>query len=111
MALLAFLKKWVFRLFLIVIALFAVIAAADNSAAVPLVFLGYESWSLPISYWVLFAFVIGTIFGMGVNVWTNFRLRLTARQSTREAAANARALDQARAESLPVVSEQVTGTP
>ena len=107
MAVLTFLKKWVFRLFLVLIAFFTVIAAADNSTPVPLFFLGYESWALPVSGWVLVSFVLGGLFGMATNVWTNTRLRLSARQSSKEAKLHGKALDQARASNLPVVADAV----
>ena len=48
-----FLRKVVFYLVALVVAVIALLAGADNSDAVTLKFLEWESMSLPVSAWIL----------------------------------------------------------
>ncbi len=95
------LRKWLFRLLLVAIAIIALLAAADNSVSVPLTFLDYQTFELPISWWILGAFVLGAIFGMLTNFLANTRLKLANRQSTKALAKTNQALDKANATVTP----------
>ncbi len=86
-------KKWLFRLILLVVFILAMLAASDNSTQVPLTFLGYTTPVWPISWWILSAFVIGVLFGTLLNTWSNTKLRLNARQARKQAAKVNRAID------------------
>ena len=90
-----------------VFVLVALLAGADNSDEVSLKFLEWQSMSLPVSAWILMAFVIGVLFGTGLNLMTNTRLRMDARAANKTAVNRTRELDQARAElSTESTSEQ-----
>jgi len=80
------LKRWLFRLLLLVVFLAALLAASENSAEVSLNFLGYKTPEWPISWWMLAAFVIGVLFGVMLNTWSNTKLRYKARQASKQAA-------------------------
>ena len=102
-----FLRKLVFYLVALVVAVIALLAGADNSDAVTLKFLEWESMSLPVSAWILMAFVLGIAFGMVLNLMANTRLRMDARAANKTAAVRTRELDQARAEkAVEVFPEQ-----
>jgi len=92
-----FFRKFVFYLVALIVAVIALLAGADNSDSVTLKFLEWESLSLPVSAWILMAFVLGIAFGMALNLMTNTRLRLNARAANRAAEVRTRELDQARA--------------
>jgi len=92
------LRKWAFWLLLAFLAVIALLVAADNSAEVPLTFLDYESMALPISWWMLGAFVAGVLFGTLLNLVSNTRLRLDARQARRELERSRGQLDRERAD-------------
>lgn len=99
------LRKWAFRLLLFVVAVLALLLAADNSSEVPLAFLDYESMALPVSWWILIAFVLGTLFGMVTNLMANTKLRLESRKANKALERSNAELDKARADSLPVEAE------
>lgn len=77
-------KRWLFRLLLLVIFVVALLAAADNSQQARLGFLGYQTPEWPLSWWMLTAFVVGVLFGVLLNTWSNARLRFKARQANRQ---------------------------
>ncbi|MBD3649357.1 MAG: LapA family protein [Pseudomonadales bacterium] len=81
-----FLKRWALRLLLVVVFLVALLAASDNSEMVSLSFLDWQTPPLPISWWMLLAFVIGTGFGLLLKTWSNTKLRYKARQAGKQAA-------------------------
>ena len=99
-----FLKKTIFWLVAVLVFLIALLAAADNSEEVALRFLSTETPVLPISWWMLLAFIAGVLFGTLLNVVSNTRLRMNARSASRTAEARARELDQAKA--LPPAGPQ-----
>jgi len=92
-----FLKKWLFRLFLLVVCIIVFLAASDNSAEVTLVFLDYESPKWPISWWILTGFVIGVAFGLGLSAVTTTRMKLEVRRTRKQVSASNEALDGLRA--------------
>lgn len=94
-------KKWAFRLVLFIVFLVALIAATDNSQEVALTFVGYKTRTAPLSWWVLAAFVLGIIFAMVINFFTNTKLRMAARKASRSAEKTNRALDKAKAAPAP----------
>lgn len=102
-----FLRKLGFYLIALVVAVIALLAGADNSDAVTLRFLEWESTSLPVSAWILMAFVLGIAFGAALNFMTNTRLRMDARAANKTAAVRTRELDQARAsKAVEILPEQ-----
>lgn len=89
-------KKWLFRIILLVVFIVALIAATGNSQEVALTFLGFHTPTVPLSWWVLAAFVVGVLFGMLVNFFTNTQLRMTARRATKAVEKTSRELDKAK---------------
>lgn len=92
-----FLKKWSIRFIIVIVFLVALIAAFDNSDAVSLRFMSWATPEWPVSWWVLAAFVIGTLFGLLLNFVTNTRLRMNARQANKQASRREKELSEARA--------------
>jgi uncharacterized membrane protein YciS (DUF1049 family) len=90
-------KKWLFRLVLLVVFVVALLAASDNSTEVPLTFLEYQSPVWPISWWMLTAFVVGVLFGTVLNTFSNTKLRLNARSANKQVQKAAQELDKSRA--------------
>ena len=90
-------KKLLTWILVLIVAAIALLAAADNSEAVALKFLDWESTALPVSWWMLAAFIIGVLFGLVLNLVSNTRLRLNARRANKEAAGRTRELDQMKA--------------
>ena len=97
----AFIKKTLIILAAIVVFVAALLAGADNSDEVALQFLDFQTPVWPISWWMLTAFVLGVLFGTALNVISNTRLRINARNASREAQGRTRELDQARAQGSP----------
>jgi uncharacterized membrane protein YciS (DUF1049 family) len=96
------LKKWLFRLVLLVIFVVALLAASDNSHEVPLTFLEYQSPEWPISWWMLASFVVGVIFGTLINTWSNTKLRVRARKANKQVEITNRELDRTKSDSAAV---------
>lgn len=94
MAALKGLLTWILIIF---VALVALLAAADNSEAVALKFLDWETASVPVSWWMLLAFIAGIFAGLLLNLASNTRLRRDARRANKEAAGRTRELDQLKA--------------
>ena len=93
-----FIKKLLITLLAIVLFLLALLIGADNSGEVSLQFLEWRSGVLPISYWMLMAFVFGVLFGSIINLASNTRLRLDVRRANKVAAGHAKELDQSKAQ-------------
>ncbi|XOV89519.1 MAG: lipopolysaccharide assembly protein LapA domain-containing protein [Pseudomonadota bacterium] len=100
----AFLKKWLVRLLILVVFIAALLAAADNSAEVPLTFLDWQTPAWPVSWWVLSAFLLGTLFGVLLNFAANTRLRLDARKAKKDVRKTVQELDRVRAETAPAAT-------
>jgi len=100
------LKKWLFRLVLLMIFIVALLLASDNSNVVPLRFLDYQTPVWPISWWMLTAFVIGVLFSTLLNTWSNTKLRISARSANKQVEKSTKELDKTRAQSLPVATDQ-----
>ena len=98
-------KKWLFRLVLLVVFVIALLAASDNSHEVPLTFLEYQTPEWPISWWMLAAFIIGVFFGTLLNTWSNTKLRVSARNAKKQAEKTTRELDQTKSESTSLIVE------
>ena len=96
-------KKWLFRLLVVLVFVAAMLAASDNSTEVPLTFLEYKTPEWPISWWMLSAFVIGVIFGTVLNTWSYTKLRLNARSANKKVEKTVRELDKTKSEPLPIV--------
>lgn len=94
----AFIKKTLFIFIALIVFIVALLAAADNSAEVALKFLDYETPVWPISWWMLAAFVAGVLFGNLLNLVSNTRLRMGARQANKAANLRTKELDQAKAQ-------------
>ena len=95
-----FIKKWLFVLFMLSLFVVALLAAIDNSNKVALKFLIYETPDWPVSWWILAAFVMGTVFGIMLNLLSNARLRRHARAADKAAARRASELDRARSQGV-----------
>jgi uncharacterized integral membrane protein len=96
-----FVKKWLFRLFLLIVCIIAFLAASDNSSEVTLVFLDSETPMWPISWWILSGFVLGVGFGLMLNAFSTTRLKLELRAAKKLASKSNDALDGLRAEVRP----------
>ena len=100
-----FLKKWLFRLLLLVVCVLAFLAASDNSAEVTLVFLDAETPKWPISWWILSGFVIGIFFGLALSAVSTTKMKLEVRKVKKQVSKSHDALDNLRAtDSDPNVS-------
>ena len=75
-------KKWLLRLVIFIVFVVALVAATDNSQEVALTFLGMQTPTAPLSWWVLAAFLAGVLFGIVINFMTNTRLRMAARKAS-----------------------------
>lgn len=95
----AFIKKWLFRIFLLVVFVVAMLAASENSELVTLKFVDWQTWEWPVSYWMLCAFGLGLAFGILLNMVTNAKLRLASRTLTKAVQQSNKELDKARATS------------
>jgi uncharacterized integral membrane protein len=95
-------KKWLFRLLVVLVFVAAMLAASDNSTEVPLTFLEYKTPEWPISWWMLSAFVFGVLFGTLLNTWSNTKLRLNARSANKKVEKTVRELDKTKSEPLPI---------
>lgn len=105
-----FLKRMLFAIVALIVFVVALLAAADNSNEVALKFLEYETPVWPISWWVLLAFVLGTLFGNLLNIVANTRLRMNVRAANKVTANTTKALDIAKASNLPAeVSDSPAG--
>ena len=93
-----FIRKVLFFILLVFLFVIALLAAADNSDAVALKFLDWRSPVWPVSWWMLMAFVIGVLFGIALNFYSNTLLRLDARHANKAAVDRTRQLDRARVE-------------
>ena len=93
----ALIKKIFFTFTVIIVFVIALLAAADNSEEVALKFLEYETPIWPISWWVLVAFVLGTLFGNLLNIVANTKLRLNARAASKTAESRTREMDKLKA--------------
>lgn len=94
-----FIKSLLFWLVAIIVFFVALLAAVDNSDAVALTFLDWSTPAVPVSWWVLAAFITGVVFTSMVNTWSNTRLRLKARQANKQVSKINQSLDKAKAES------------
>jgi uncharacterized integral membrane protein len=95
-------KKWLFRLLVVLVFVVAMLAASDNSTEVPLTFLEYKTPEWPISWWMLSAFVFGVLFGTLLNTWSNTKLRINARSANKKVEKTVRELDKTKSEPLPI---------
>jgi uncharacterized integral membrane protein len=100
-------KKWVFLLLLIAVFAITLVAASENSSEVSLYFLEYESFTWPVSWWMLSAFVGGVLFGSLLNLFSNTRLRLRHRAAEKKVVLTARELDAERARSQTQPMQEV----
>ena len=93
-----FIRKALFSILLIFLFIIALLVAVDNSDAVALRFLNWQSPVWPVSWWILGAFVIGVLFGMALNFYTNTLLWLDARQADKVAVDRDKQLDRLKAD-------------
>ena len=77
-------KKALLGLLLIIVFFLALIGATDNSSAVSLVFLEYATPAWPISWWVLIAFILGSVFGYLMSLGRNVRSQVAVLKTKRE---------------------------
>ncbi len=98
----AFLKKWLVRLLILVVFITALLAASDNSSEVPLTFLDWQTPAWPVSWWVLSAFLLGTLFGILLNFVSNTRLRLDARKANKSVQKTVLELDRVKSAGAPL---------
>lgn len=92
-----FIKKWLFRLLLLIVCIVAFLAASDNSTEVTLVFLDSKSPKWPISWWILSGFVVGIGVGLMLNTVSTTRMKLEMRRTKRQVSQSNDALDGLRA--------------
>jgi len=95
-------RKWLFRVFGLILFLAVLIWASENSESVSIVFLGFRSDEWPVAWWMLMAFVAGVFIGVLLNSWTNTLLKIEARKARKEAEKEHKKVDQlaAQAEAL-----------
>ena len=93
----AFIKKWIFRLILLLVSLLAMLLASENNAEVVITILSYPTPPLPVSWWVILAFVIGFATASLSNLVSNARSRLKYREIDKEVLVIKHELDQVKA--------------
>jgi uncharacterized integral membrane protein len=69
----SWIKKQLVKVALAVIFIVVAVLASENSDAVQLRFLDYESPQWPVSWWLLTVFVLGFVLGNLSRVWANLR--------------------------------------
>jgi len=84
------------------------LAASANSQEVALSFLGWSTPEWPLSAWVLVAFVVGVLFGILLNFFTNTKLRMDARSARKRVEKTSAELDKAKAEPVPDAAKEAT---
>jgi len=77
-------RKILLGILLLIVFLLALIGATDNSSAVSLAFLEYATPQWPIAWWVLLAFVVGTVFGYLMSLGRNVRSKVAVLKTRRE---------------------------
>lgn len=77
-------KKLLLGLLLIIVFFLALVGATDNSSTVSLIFLDYATPVWPIAWWVLIAFVLGTIFGYLMSLGPHVRSQVEVLKTRRE---------------------------
>ena len=95
----AFIKKWVFRLFLLMVTILALVVASENSSEVVITVLSYRSPSLPISWWVILAFLFGFAMASLLNFVYTARARLRYREIEKQVSEAKHELDRLKAAS------------
>ena len=95
-----FLKGLGFKLLVLLVIFIGLFFGTDNSEAVSIVFLEYETPAFPISGWVLVSFVLGVLFSSLINMWTNTGLRLAVRKANTQVQKTHQTLDKVRAEKI-----------
>jgi putative membrane protein len=105
-----FIKSLLFWFVAIIVFFVALLAAVDNSDAVALTFLDWSTPAVPVSWWVLAAFIIGVVFTLMVNTWSNTRLRLKARQANKQVSKINESLDKAKAGTGSAVASKETAS-
>ena len=76
-----FIRKILFSVLLVCLFFVTLLAAVDNSDSVASKFLKWESPMWPVSWWVLMAFVVGVLFGIALNFYSNTMSRLDSRDA------------------------------
>ena len=89
-------KSLIFKLVAVILFILVVLVASENSEAVVLSFLDYESVAWPVSWWMMTAFLSGVIVASVWNLWTNSALRLALRKANKRSDKTNQALDQYR---------------
>ena len=69
----SWIKKQLVKISLAVLFLVVAVIASENSDAVQLRFLDYESPQWPVSWWLLAVFVLGLVLGNLSRAWSNLR--------------------------------------
>jgi putative membrane protein len=77
-------KKVLLGFLLVIVFFLALVGATDNSGAVSLVFLEYSTPAWPIAWWVLLAFVLGSVFGYVMAFGRNVRSKVAVLKTKRE---------------------------
>mgnify|MGYP006133297861 CR=1 FL=1 len=80
----ALLRRFLFLIFALVVGLFGFLAATENSAAVALGFLGASTPAIPVSWWLVIAFVGGVLVATVVNMLTTLGLRGALRRALKD---------------------------
>lgn len=91
------LRKWSIAALLLVVFVIGVIWSTENSQAVSIVFLNFETSARPVSHWVAGALVVGSLGGYLLASWSNARLRLTVARTRRQLRRQTQMVDELRA--------------
>ena len=99
-------KSLIFKLVAVILFILVVLVASENSEAVVLSFLDYESVAWPVSWWMMTAFLGGLIVASMWNLWTNSALRLAVRKANKRSDKTNQTLDQVRAVKTPAINAE-----
>ena len=83
-------KKMLFVFLGLIIFSVVLLIAADNSSKVALKFLDYQTSLRPVSWWMVFAFIVGFAFSSLINLFSNLRLRSEVMLARKKAGAGRR---------------------
>ena len=82
------------------------LVASENSEAVVLSFLNYETVAWPVSWWMMTAFLGGLIAASIWNLWTNSALRLAVRKANKRSNKTNQTLDKVRVVKNPAINAE-----
>lgn len=105
------LKRWLLRIVAGIVFVVVVVAASDNSDSVTLRFLDFESGAMPVSWWVLAAFLAGWLLSSMFGLFVTIGLRQQVRQANKTTVRQDAKAEQASPQNSPQKSQRNSQSP